>query len=292
MRASSNRVTPALFHITRPAPELRIHSLASGSSGNSMLVQSGDVSILIDAGIGIRRLSTHIAKRDVVDGSLAAVLLTHEHADHVVGAAGIARRAKAPIVANARTLAAYCAHGDLPFETRELPTGDEIAFGPISVRSFPVPHDAVEPVGFVITAGSSRIAYFTDVGSITKPVRDALRHVNLAVVESNHDLEWLRRGPYTAEMKARVASSHGHLSNHECAALLAERLELDGPMSVWLAHLSRVNNSPSLARRTIIEQVTRLTKTSFHLEIALRDQPSVSWTAGERSVQLRLLGSD
>ncbi len=126
-------------------------------------------------------------------------------------------------------------------------------------------------------------------GSVTAEVRQALRGASLAIIEANHDLDWLWRGPYTEVMKARVASATGHLSNTDCADLLTERLEEDGPLCVWLAHLSRVNNSPSLARRSISAQIARQTRVPFSLEIALRDHPSVTWRAGAHAIQLALL---
>jgi phosphoribosyl 1,2-cyclic phosphodiesterase len=160
---------------------------------------------------------------------------------------------------------------------------------PFGVRSFAVPHDAVDAVGYVLECGSLRIAYFTDAGSCTPVMREALQGATLAVVEANHDLDWLLRGPYTPEMKARVASATGHLSNHDCADLIAERLEEGGPMSVWLAHLSRVNNSAALARRTVRDRISRQTSVPFRLDVALRDQPSISWRSGAHGVQLTLL---
>lgn len=254
-----------------------------------MLVQSGDTSILIDAGVGVRALSAAIAKRGVVDGKLDAILLTHEHTDHSIGAGPISRRTKAPIVANRATLAAYATRDELGFASVELATGGELTIGSFSVRSFSIPHDAAEPVGFVLECGRTRIAYCTDTGSRTPEMDAALRGASLAIVEANHDTEWLLRGPYTREMKARVASSTGHLSNSDCAGMIADRLEEGGPFCVWLAHLSRVNNSVSLARRTVLEHVAKQTSTPFHLDIALRDQPSVTWHAGARAVQLSLL---
>jgi phosphoribosyl 1,2-cyclic phosphodiesterase len=254
-----------------------------------MLVQGGGTSILIDAGVGVRNLSAMLAKRGVVDGKLDAVLLTHEHTDHSIGAGPISRRTQAPIVGNRATLAAYSSRDELGFASVELETGGEVAIGAFSVRSFPIPHDAAEPVGFVLEAGRSRIAYFTDTGCRTPAMDEALRGVSLGIVEANHDLDWLLRGPYTREMKERVASSTGHLSNSDCAGMIADRLEEGGPFCVWLAHLSRVNNSVALARKSVQERVARQTSTPFHLEIALRDQPSISWQAGARSVQLSLL---
>jgi phosphoribosyl 1,2-cyclic phosphodiesterase len=253
-----------------------------------MLVQGGGTSILIDAGIGIRSLSPMIAKRGVVDGKLDAILLTHEHTDHSIGAGPISRRTKAPIIGNRATLAAYGSREELSFDSQELPTGGEMRLGSFSIRSFAISHDAAEPVGFVLECGSTRICYCTDTGRRTPEMDAALRGASLAIVEANHDLDWLLRGPYTREMKERVASATGHLSNSDCADMIADRLEEGGPFCVWLAHLSRVNNSVSLARRTVLERIARRTSTPFHLDIALRDQPSVSWSAGARAVQLSL----
>jgi phosphoribosyl 1,2-cyclic phosphodiesterase len=272
-----------------PTSDLRIHALASGSSGNAMLVQAGETNLLIDAGLPLRQLASHLAKRGVRATDLDAILLTHENSDHSASVGALARRSAAPILANAATLAAYAERDALPFPTSELPTGGERGVGCIGVRSFAVPHDAAEPVGYVLEVGNLKIAYAVDVGSVTPAVREALRGANLVVIEANHDLDWLWRGPYTPDMKARVASPTGHLSNADCADLLAARLEDDGPCCIWLAHLSRVNNSPSLAKRSVSESVGRQTHTAFWLEIALRDHPSLFWRSGLRAVQPSLL---
>ncbi len=277
------------FHLHPPAPDLRVHALASGSSGNALLIQAGTTNILIDAGLPLRTLAPLLTRRGVGATDLDAILLTHEHTDHSCGAGPMARRCAAPLIANRATLDAYAQRDELPFTARELPTGETVALGPIGIRSFPVPHDAVEPVGYVLEVGAQRIAYMTDLGSVTADVRAALRGAGLAVVESNHDLDWLWRGPYTDEMKARVASATGHLSNADCADLLAERLEEGGPLCIWLAHLSRVNNSPVLARRSVSTRIAEQTRVPFRLEVALRDHPSVVWRAGTHAVQLSLL---
>ncbi len=269
--------------------QLEVHSLSSGSSGNAILVRYGETSVLIDAGIGMRKLCSMMSLRGVSSDSLSAIFLTHEHTDHSIGAGPLSRKTKAPIIANAATLQACSRRDELAFETKELATGDVTGVGGIGVRSFRVPHDAVETVGYVLEAGTSRVAVFTDAGTTTAEMRNALNGVQLAIVEANHDLEWLWRGPYTQDMKERVASPTGHLSNADCADLLAESLEANGTMSIWLAHLSRVNNSVSLARRSVQERIRRQTKVPFLLDVALRDQPSVSWKAGSRSIQLSLL---
>ena len=267
--------------------EIRAFALASGSSGNAMLFQSDRTSLLIDAGLPLRTLAAHLSRHGV--GDLDAILLTHEHHDHVVGAGALARRTQAPLIANAATLAAYAERDALPFARREMPTGATIEIGPFQVESFSVPHDAAETVGYTLKVGTQKVAYFTDAGTVTQAMRDALTDANLAIVEANHDVEWLRRGPYSEEMKARVASETGHLSNVDCAALLAERLQNGGPMGIWLAHLSRVNNSPALARRSVASQIRALTDTPFALEVALRDHPSLAWRTGAQPIQLSLL---
>ncbi len=278
-----------MFNLKSYSNDLRVFALASGSSGNATLVQAGDTHVLIDAGLPIRTLGAHLARHGVGVGQLDAVLLTHEHHDHCSGAGPIARRYAAPLIANAPTLEAIALRDALPFATRELPVGGSLGVGSLGVRSFAVPHDACAPVGYVIEAGGRQVVYFTDAGSVTAEMRTALHTANLAIIEANHDLDWLLRGPYAPPMKERVASPTGHLSNADCADLLAERLEANGTLCVWLAHLSRVNNSPALAKRSVRARVERQTRVPFALDVALRDHPSVSWRAGSQAVQLALL---
>ena len=273
----------------RKVISVEVHSLASGSSGNAMLVRAGDTNLLIDAGLPVRTLANALLNRGVAAADLHGILLTHEHSDHSCGAGGLARRNKTPLIANAATFQAYTERDALPFMAQELETGNTTAIGSIGIRSFAVSHDAAEPVGYVLEAGTTRIVYFTDTGCVTPVIREALRGVHLAIVEANHDLEWLRRGPYAPHMKERVASDTGHLSNSDCADVLAERLDEEGTCSIWLAHLSRVNNSTALARRTVQQRIMQHTRTPFSLEVALRDQVSLTWTPGNQAVQLALL---
>jgi len=275
---------------TPSAHSIEVFALASGSSGNATLVRAPGVNILIDAGLGVRKLASLLHGKGVDATGLSAIFVTHEHWDHTAGLGALARRCSAPVFANRSTLQCCAQLDPNPFEMRELPVGDSTTIGCLSIRSFPVPHDAVEPVGYVISSGATKITYFTDAGSANCEMKEALAGANLAVVESNHDVEWLRRGPYTPEMKARVRSSTGHLSNDDCADLLAERLDNGGPMTVWLAHLSSVNNSPSLARRTVESRVRSKTRVEFSLDIALRDSPSAVWreTSRTATVQLKL----
>jgi phosphoribosyl 1,2-cyclic phosphodiesterase len=266
---------------------VEVHSLGSGSSGNSMLIKSDSGSLLIDAGVGIRRLSAALHNRNVPVGQLLGILITHEHADHIRALPAVSHKWSAPAIANASTLQAISQRQELII-TQELPVSQEVCVGPFLVRSFKVSHDAAEPVGYLITYGDVRIAYVTDTGCDSLQLRDALSKATLCIVESNHDIQWLRRGPYSAYMKERIASSQGHLSNQQTADILARRLEESGPAVFWLAHLSEVNNSPSLAKRYCTSELNARTSVPFFLDVALRNQPSLFWSPGSVSLQLRM----
>jgi len=266
---------------------LEVYALASGSSGNSILIAADGDGLLIDAGISSRRLMSAMKAKRLHPCRINGVLITHEHDDHTKGIQRICAGLRAPLVANRATLGACAERMDLP-AARELSTGDETQLGPFLVRSFSVSHDAADPVGYVIEHGGKRIFYATDCGCPLPGVREAMRRANLCILESNHDLDWLWRGPYPPHMKARVASDTGHLSNYDAASMLAERLDQDGPAVIWLAHLSAVNNSPSLARKSVTVHLQQSTKTLFNLDIALRDQPSVVWKSGQTAIQASL----
>jgi phosphoribosyl 1,2-cyclic phosphodiesterase len=266
---------------------IEVTSLASGSSGNAVLIRADDRFLLVDAGVGPRTLMPALKRLGVEPGSLCAVLMTHEHDDHLKGAPAVSHRMAAPVVANRSTLQAATLRVELP-NTHELPTGSEEAFGPFTVRSFLISHDAAEPVGYTVEVDGTRITYATDVGCPSAELRQAMRHASLCVLESNHDVEWLRRGPYPAHMKIRVAGDQGHLSNHDAACLIAERLDLDGPACFWLAHLSQVNNSPAFARRYVEQEIVARTRTGYVLDVALRDRPSAVWRRGAVARQLTL----
>jgi phosphoribosyl 1,2-cyclic phosphodiesterase len=268
---------------------IEVHALASGSSGNATLVQSAGVNLLIDAGMPIRALTNALRYRGVGASDLHAILLTHEHTDHISAAAALARRTRAPIYATEGTLIGLTARDEVDSECHPIVPGEVVSVGPFQFRAFDIPHDANQPTGFVVETSAARIAYCTDVGSITPNVREALDGANLAIIEANHDVDMLWRGPYTQAMKERVASPTGHLSNADCADVLASTLERNGPMTVWLAHLSRVNNSPSLAHRSVIARIAEQTRVPVSLHVALRDQPSVHWVSGRQCVQLSLL---
>jgi phosphoribosyl 1,2-cyclic phosphodiesterase len=253
------------------------------------VVTAGDESLLIDAGLSAQTVASRCKRLGVSPETLRGILLTHEHHDHSCGAGIIARRYGIPILANEGTLNACAERDTLTQPNHILPTGEAQTFGAFGVQSFPIPHNAAEPVGYTLTIGGCKIFYATDVGSVTPDLMSALSGANLIILEANHDLQWLLHGSYSPEMKARVASPIGHLSNAECGAALAKRLEEGTPCTIWLAHLSRMNNSPALAKRTVLACIGKSTATPYKLEVALRDQPSLTWRYGSQAHQLNLL---
>ena len=235
---------------------MRVVSLGSGSSGNAVLIQTGRTAVLVDAGFPIRTLVSRLRQAGVTPGMLSAVLLTHEHADHARGAAALARRYTIPLVADPRTLKAVLEQPQPAMEEpeqgravarMELPVGRAAKLHDLEVRGFPISHDAVAPCGYVLATGAWRVCVVTDTGEARVEMIEAMRGAHLLVVEANHDVERLRLGPYPWPLKRRILSPTGHLSNEQTAQALLTTLD-DGPRWVWLAHLSRTNNTPDLAR--------------------------------------------
>lgn len=228
--------------------DLALISLYSGSKGNSTYIRFGADAILIDAGRSLRSLSTALAS---VGGNLAAVraiFITHEHTDHVSALEMLSRKYRIPIYMTAASAekylqtAFYAQNNLLP-----QPPYFTVTVGGFTVQSFPTPHDSQMSVGYTVTLPDGRkIGYATDIGRITDEIRAGLCGSFAAVIESNHDLEMLKNGPYPASLKARIRSPFGHLSNEECAAFLPE-LAASGTKNVLLAHLSAENNTPQAA---------------------------------------------
>lgn len=229
--------------------------LASGSRGNSALVESSSTRILVDAGISCRETFKRMKSIGNDARSLTAIVITHEHADHVDGLLVLARKLKVPVFITGATHQAWArsvrdATGELP-DTQTIEffsSGHSFQIGDIEVCPFTIPHDAADPVGFTFRAEGVRIGFVTDLGYLPASVRDHLRACDVLVLESNHDLEMLRAGPYPWSVKQRVMSRVGHLSNEKLAEFLAR--DYDGSATfVVLAHLSEQNNHPEIALR-------------------------------------------
>lgn len=245
--------------------------LASGSKGNSLLVCNGRTRLLIDAGLSTRELCRRLALVQVAPETLDAVLVTHEHVDHVRGLGLLSRRYKLPVYLH-HGVAAVLADNQRPERVVEFETGGEFAVGDLGVKAFPVTHDALATVGFAISGTSGKVGVATDLGVSTRLVAEELCRCQTLVLESNHDEVMLRDGPYPWPLKQRIKGNHGHLSNRDSAELL-ETLCWEGLETVFLAHLSETNNHPGLARTTAEQVLSRQSCCRPRLLVGRQDQP-------------------
>lgn len=248
--------------------------LGSGSSGNSILIQVAGRALLVDAGFSATRIGAALRERGVQPGDVEAVLISHEHSDHISGVDVFCRRYEAPLLSSPRTLAAMRPKGGRA-STIVVRVGESRTLGPFDISSFPVTHDAVDPAGFLIEAAGSRVTVATDLGCVTPEVVEAASVADLVVVEANHDVEQLRLGPYPAHLKRRIMSPAGHLSNEQAGDLMCESLGTRS-QTYWLAHLSRTNNT----RTKALDGVTQYLATQglrASVEVTERDRPSLVW---------------
>ena len=229
--------------------------LASGSRGNCALVSSSSTRILVDAGISCRETFKRMKALGEDPHCLSAILITHEHCDHVYGVATLAKKLRIPIFMTGATYQAWARalrdeDGVRPqlekFERFEAGHGFQV--GDIAVKPFTIPHDAADPVGFTFRAEGIKVGVATDLGYLPVSVRDHLRGCDVLVLESNHDVEMLRVGPYPWSVKQRVMSRVGHLSNVALADFFTNDYD-NSATFVVLAHLSEQNNHPEIARR-------------------------------------------
>jgi phosphoribosyl 1,2-cyclic phosphodiesterase len=254
---------------------MKVSLLASGSKGNSLLLCNGQSRLLIDAGLSARELSRRLALAGVVVDTLDAILVTHEHVDHIRGLGLLSRRHNLPVYLH-HTLAGILHDGQNPGRLVEFETGEELAIAGFGVRAFPVTHDAVAPVGFVVSGAFGKLGIATDLGLATRLVAEELRGCRCLVLESNHDEELLRDGPYPWPLKQRIKGNRGHLSNRDSAGLL-ETLCWEGLETVCLAHLRETNNHPGLAEAAAREVLDRQTGCRPDLLIGRQDRPT-TWT--------------
>ncbi|HLO26421.1 MAG TPA: MBL fold metallo-hydrolase [Geobacteraceae bacterium] len=224
---------------------MRVCLLASGSKGNAIFVDTGSSRILVDAGLSAGEILNRLAAVGVEGKDLDAVLVSHEHTDHVRGAGALCRKLKIPLLLSYPT----CREINISLrkiEVVEFESGYPFTFKDMLIDPFPITHDACDPVGFVIECRNGKVGIATDLGIATRLVMDKLSGSRILVIESNHDEEMLLNGPYPWHLKQRIKSRHGHLSNTESSQLLEEIIH-SGLEGVFLAHLSEVNNDPDIA---------------------------------------------
>ncbi|MDD3269505.1 MAG: MBL fold metallo-hydrolase [Syntrophomonadaceae bacterium] len=230
---------------------MQLHILASGSSGNAVFFEFGGTKILVDAGISTRRIERGLAAIGVGAAELDGILITHEHIDHIQGLDVLVRRYKLPVYARPATWSGIACRDKLPGECIKYIEGN-FSLGAVEVEPFKISHDAADPLGFCLYYQQQKWVMATDLGVVTREVEQALSHADGAVLESNHDPEMLRTGPYPQMLKQRIRSTQGHLSNYDTAKVLASIPRLES-MQVFLAHLSQQNNHPRLAMQTVGE---------------------------------------
>lgn len=228
---------------------MRFASLGSGSRGNALLVEAGDTRVLIDAGFGPREMVRRLERMGVAAAEVAAVLVTHEHSDHIGGAFSCARRFNWSLMMTHGTLAASReSRGEAPITL--IDSHGCFSIGDISIQAFPVPHDAREPVQFVLSDGAKRLGVLTDAGHVTPHMVAMLDGCGALVLECNHDEALLREGSYPLALKHRIAGPWGHLDN-AAAAFLLSSVKSSNLRHIVAAHLSEENNSPRLAQSAL-----------------------------------------
>lgn len=230
---------------------MRFTSLGSGSSGNGLVVESGDTRVLMDCGFTLEQARARLERAGLSASSLAGILVTHEHDDHMGGVARLAKRHAIPVYLT-RGAAQWLPPGFPAVLVRIIDSHTKFSVGDLEVEPFPVPHDAREPVQFTFSDGDARLGVATDLGCITQHVVDKLSGCTALVVECNHDLDMLMSGPYPVSLKHRVSGRFGHLDNHGARNLVAA-VDRSRLRHLIAAHLSQQNNKPALAVAALAE---------------------------------------
>lgn len=241
--------------MTKSLDGFRLTVLGSGSGGNCALVEAGRTRLLVDAGLSARQVVERLGGLGVAMETVSGVLVTHEHGDHVAGLPGLVRRFGLPVYCNRLTREAMRGLISAEVEWRLFATGVGFTVGDLGVEPFPVPHDAYDPVGFVVHGGGHTAGFLTDLGYGTHAAIERVRAVEILVLEANHDLELLRadtKRPWA--VKQRILARHGHLSN-EAAADLAAEIVTERLLHVFLGHLSEDCNTPELAEACVGEKL-------------------------------------
>jgi phosphoribosyl 1,2-cyclic phosphodiesterase len=228
---------------------MRFASLGSGSEGNGLVVEAGGTRVMIDCGFGIRDAGARLARLGLAPDSLSAILVTHEHSDHVGGVPAFAAKHGIAVWATFGTIAAAGRLAGMD-NVYGFDSHDEFAIGALTITPFPVPHDAREPVQFVVGDGARRVGVLTDIGIPTPHVEASVSGCDALVLECNHDADMLAKGPYPYPLKQRIAGPYGHLSNADAAAILG-RIDTSRLQHIVAAHLSHQNNTADSARAAL-----------------------------------------
>ena len=268
--------------------------LGSGSAGNCAYVETAEARVLVDAGFSPRQIRQRLAVIGRTPENLTAILITHEHSDHIAGLIGIADKFHIPVYCNRDTQDATIwalktkltakKYANLDeagsadqlkarIDWRLFQTGDHVELNDLLIETFQIPHDAQDPVGFLLRTASGNIGFATDLGHTTKLVLERIRAANVLVLESNHDVKMLQDCPRRSwGLKQRILGRHGHLSNLAAAEAAAQIMSA-GLRHLYLAHLSRECNKPELAEHVMAEQLHHIGATHVQLRVAVQHVP-------------------
>ncbi len=273
--------------------------LGSGSSGNCAYVETPEARILVDAGFSPLQIRKRLATIGRTPENLSAILVTHEHADHIAGIPGLAEKLRVPVFCNRGTQdgtiwalktkwdskkkpafagADGTEHLKSKIDWRLFETGASFEIGDIGIDTFSIPHDAQDPVGFVLRTPAGVIGFATDLGHVTKLVLERIRGTNVLVLESNHDVKMLQDCPRRSwALKQRILGRHGHISNPTAAETVAQIMSAE-LKHLYLAHLSRECNKPELAEHVMAEQLHHIGAHHVRLQVADQDVPCATLT--------------
>lgn len=228
--------------------------LASGSSGNCTFIGTEYTKVLIDTGLSGVKVENALQSIGVDARDLSAIFITHEHSDHVGGAGVLSRRYNLPIYATEGTWNGMAAAiGKIGYSNRNILYDDQfVIINELCVKPFEIPHDANEPVGYNVTCGDIKMSVATDIGHITNTVRQSIVDSDILLLEANHDIEMLQKGPYPYPLKRRILGDNGHLANIAAGNLIAQIIS-DKMRHIYLGHLSEENNTPELAYKTVAD---------------------------------------
>lgn len=254
---------------------LNFCSLYSGSSGNSLFVQSEKTNILVDAGVSCKKIVSALESIDINPDSISAILITHEHKDHIAGLATISKKYNIPVYANEMTWK-FIEQDKLNSDNIKLFTPDKnFTVNDMVIHPFRIPHDAADPCGFNISVGNSKISIATDLGYIDDNIFSYLKDSSFVLLESNYDPEVLKLSSYPSSLKRRITGPEGHLSNNTAAQVITTLFNY-GLKSAMLGHLSKETNFPELAYHTVLNELhsNNITENDLSLCVASRFEPS------------------
>ena len=256
--------------------------LGSGSAGNCSYLETSETRLLIDAGFSGRQIRQRLATISRAPEGLHGILITHEHSDHVAGLVGLAAKLQVPIYCNRLTKDAIQFQYQLKADFRLFTTGASFEIGDVSIDTFSIPHDAQDPVGFLLRTNCGNIGFLTDLGHATKLVLERVRSANALLLETNHDLKMLQEHPRRPwSLKQRIMSRHGHLSN-DAAADAAEAVMSSELRHLYLAHISRDCNDPQIAFRVMNERLKKIGASHVRAELTAQDTPCATLCLAER----------